>query len=65
KFFRIVKINFPDFVQVIFLTLSNLLLAQFFFWKSEAIMNAHPKIMVFDKRVKNFDIDVTMSSKRG
>jgi len=50
---------------VTFLSLSNLFLAHFFFAKSEAIMNAHPKIMAFDKHVKNFDIDVTMSSKRG
>ncbi|HKU84011.1 MAG TPA: hypothetical protein VJP58_08210 [Candidatus Nitrosocosmicus sp.] len=56
------KINFPDFVQVIFLSLSNLLLAHFSFWKSGAIKNALPKIMAFDKHVKNFDVDITMSS---
>ncbi|HKO66083.1 MAG TPA: hypothetical protein VJU13_12840 [Candidatus Nitrosocosmicus sp.] len=56
------KINFSDIVQVIFLSLSNLLFAHFSFWKSGAIINAHPKIMAFDKHVKNFYVDITMSS---
>jgi hypothetical protein len=60
-----VKINYLDIDRVTFLSISNHNLAHSFFGKSTAIMNDQPKIMAFDKRVKNFDIDITMSSRRG